>query len=154
MIGFYGGSFDPIHFGHLNLAIELKERCGLDEVWFCPANISPYKQHQAPQGGKNRLKMIQMAIRNIPGFKVLDLEILRAGPSYTVDTLEELIAKIGPGKLRLILGEDALQGFFNWKDPQKIIEIAPPLVGARASFEFPSLNGDPKISSALKAGMD
>lgn len=129
-IGFFGGSFDPIHFGHLNLAIELKERGGIDEVWFCPANTSPHKG-QKPLSPSLRLQMAQLAIQDIASFKVIDTELKRPGPSYTVHTLKELASEFPQHEWFLILGEDALDSFSSWKDPEEILRIASLLIGSR-----------------------
>src|ERR1700741_3811719 len=91
-IGIYGGTFDPIHLGHLNLAIDMLEKRNLDEIWFCPAWISPHKLAKEPAAAAHhRLAMLQLAIAGIPQFRILDVEIQRQGPAYTVDTLRELI---------------------------------------------------------------
>src|SRR5262249_44608705 len=104
-IGLLGGTFDPFHFGHLNLAIEMKEKQGLDQVWFCPARLSPFKLQEQATDGQHRLKMIQLAIEGLPFFQALDLELLREGPSYTIDTILELQRREGEGvQFYLILG--------------------------------------------------
>lgn len=127
-VGFFGGSFDPIHFGHLNLAVELSERHRLDEILFCPANISPFKKGRPPQAsGKERLSMLSHALEEFPRFKPLSLEVNREGPSYTVETLEEL--KKEGEELFFLLSSDVAADFHLWKEPKKILEIARPLVG-------------------------
>ncbi|KAF3361475.1 putative nicotinate-nucleotide adenylyltransferase [Chlamydiales bacterium STE3] len=131
-IGFYGGSFDPIHFGHINLAIELKEQGNLDEVWFCPAFLSPGKQ-TLPIEGKLRYEMISLALKEIPGFKVIDLELKCFSPSYTVETLRTLKAQFPQHEWFLLLGEDSLNNFLSWKEPEEILSLAKPLVGSRFS---------------------
>lgn len=129
-IGFFGGSFDPIHFGHINLAIELKEKAGLDEVWFCPANISPHKDNK-PLDNSSRLQMIHLAIEEIPGFKLIENELKRSGSSYTVQTLRELKEEFPQHELFLLLGDDCLESFCDWKDPKEILQLASPLIGSR-----------------------
>src|ERR1700733_15012261 len=128
-IGLFGGTFDPIHFGHLNLAFELLEKCQLKEIWFCPAQTSPHKQQQVSAPAQHRLKMVELAIRGIPQFKVIEHELRRPAPSYTVDTLRELIQEAqqsGSGyQFALILASDSLSGFMSWKEPQAIVELAP-----------------------------
>lgn len=138
-IGFFGGSFDPIHFGHINLAIELKERAGLDEVWFCPANISPHKGKE-PLAGSLRLQIAKLAIEDIPGFKLIDHELRRSGSSYTVETLRELKKEFPEHEWFLILGDDCIENFFDWKEPNEILKLASPLIGSRDAKAF--LEGD------------
>src|SRR5947209_6515465 len=93
MIGIFGGTFDPVHNGHINLALEIQEAHQLDEVWFCPAQLSPHKLDQQPIEIAHRLNMLSLAIKNISGFRMLELEAHRPGPSYTIDTLLALIER-------------------------------------------------------------
>lgn len=155
-IGIYGGTFDPIHFGHLNLAFEMLEKCQLKEIWFCPALGSPHKQQQTT-AAQHRLKMVELAIRGIPSFKVIDLELRRAAPSYTIDTLRELLQEaqtVERGeRFALILGGDLLPNFMSWKEPHAIVELVPLLIGSRAPHtEIPHFN-DPLIDAAIQKGM-
>ncbi|MCB1113879.1 MAG: nicotinate (nicotinamide) nucleotide adenylyltransferase [Chlamydiia bacterium] len=136
MIGFFGGSFDPIHNGHLNLAVQLKENAGLEKVLFCPTFISPFKAEKQAAHAKHRLKMIEMAIHGAPGFELIDLEIKREGKSYTIDTIQEL-QKQYHQPFRLLLGEDQWAGFPQWKEAEKLISLAPPLVGRRGAGGTP-----------------
>jgi nicotinate-nucleotide adenylyltransferase len=155
-IGLYGGTFDPIHFGHLNLAIEIFEAHGLDEVWFCPAQISPHKLHRQPVASEHRVKMLQLAIEDIPQFLITTIELERSGPSYTIDTVRALIEKeklaASPKQFYLIMGDEAIPGFFNWHQPKEIIKLVPILVGRRALVS-PTLEGDSEICAALHQGM-
>lgn len=131
-IGFFGGTFDPIHFGHIELAIWALETQGLDEVLFCPTSLSPFKADHLPHASAHhRLAMVKLAIESIPKMRVSDYEIGNQGPSYTVDTIRHLL-KVNPANYHLILGEDALKGIGKWKEPDELLSLAPPLVGARA----------------------
>ena len=131
-IGYYGGSFDPIHFGHINLALEMAEIHGLDCVLFCPANVNPHKDRDFISAtSSEKLKMVEVAIEDIPHFKCIDLEIKRGGISYTVDTLKELKLKFKEDQLFLILGLDSALDFPNWKNPDEILTLATPLIGYR-----------------------
>ena len=158
-VGLFGGSFDPIHFGHLNLAMELKEKHHLDEVWFCPAHINPHKlDANTPALALHRLKMVELAVAGIPGFRVIDNEISREGPSYTIDTLHALIAdeaKTGNGRtFALLLGADAIPGFFRWHCPLEIVRLVPLFIGSRAgTLNISQLEGDPEILAAIQKGM-
>jgi nicotinate-nucleotide adenylyltransferase len=130
-VGILGGSFDPVHFGHLNLAISLKELCALDEVLFIPAGISPFKESTPPVAASNhRLTMLQMAVAPVPGARVLDWELAAEGPSYTIDTVRRLSADSSV-KLHLLVGEDHLASLSCWKESAELFRLAPPLIGAR-----------------------
>lgn len=130
MTGFLGGTFDPIHFGHLNLAINLKEKAGLDKIIICPAWVSPFKEGQKMASPQHRLAMCRLAIEGLKGFEVLDYEIKKAGPSYTIDTIKYLNRP-----LRLLLGDDQLKDFSKWKEADLLKKLAPPLVGTRFQKE-------------------
>lgn len=156
MIGIYGGTFDPIHFGHLNLALEIFEAHALAEVWFCPAYISPHKLDRPPTASEHRLKMLQLALEDIPQFRVTTVELERPGPSYTVDTVRALMAQernsSKPKRFCLIIGDDAIPGFFHWHQPEEIIKMVPILVGRRALVQ-PILQGSPEICEVLRQGL-
>ena len=136
-VGFFGGSFDPIHFGHLNLAVELMEAHNLDQVLFCPANINPHKLNQEGSTISDRLEMVNLAISSNPNFQLLDLESERKGISYTIDTLRDFIANeelsSNPRKTFLLLSDEAVSGFFDWHKPEEIVKIATLLIGTRLS---------------------
>ncbi|MBI2743669.1 MAG: nicotinate (nicotinamide) nucleotide adenylyltransferase [Chlamydiales bacterium] len=133
-IGLFGGSFDPIHFGHLNLALSLIENGSVDEIIFCPAHTSPLKKDEPPSASNEaRLKMISLAIAPIKEFSLLDWEIKRAPPSYTINTVRHLLAQEENrgAELRLILGDDALHTLMRWKEVEELLRLAPPLIGSR-----------------------
>lgn len=153
LIGFFGGTFDPPHFGHLQLAREMQKIYGLDEIWFCPAKINPFKEKSPPVSGENRVKMLRLIAPEIPDSKIITIELEKEGLSYTIDTLKTLTSTFEKYRFRLILGEDAALDFSKWKDPLQIIELAPPLVGARSSLDFPkNIEGDKPILEALQKG--
>jgi nicotinate-nucleotide adenylyltransferase len=152
-IGVYGGTFDPIHLGHINLALEMLEKRGLDEVWFCPAAINPFKQFEESTPANHRLEMVNRAIASIPQFKVIPNEIEKKTVSYTVDTLRTLTSERKDCHFFLILGEDAVPGFFRWKEPEEIIRLSTLLVGSRFSqnpLNFSEEN--PEIHKAIISG--
>lgn len=129
-VGFFGGSFDPIHFGHLHLAIQLKEKCNLDEVLFCPAYQSPFKKDRPPIASpQDRYSMVQEVISKIPGFTSTPIEIKRGGVSYTVETLRAL-QKEGV-QYHLILSEETASSIYLWKEPEEILHLAPPIIGTK-----------------------
>ena len=129
-VGFFGGSFDPIHFGHLNLAIQILEKCNLDEILFCPAFQSPFKQNRTPIAPpKDRYEMVEKAIEKIPAFAITPIEIERGGVSYTVETLRSL-QKEGI-QYHLVLSEETASDIQLWKEPEEILHLAPPIVGVK-----------------------
>ena len=135
-IGFFGGTFDPIHLGHLNLAIELLEKAKLDEVLFCPALCSPFKQTSPPLARpEERFEMIRRTIEGVAGLAVTSVEIERGAPSYTIDTVRLL--QTPSTSYRLILTSDALLRFSEWKEPEALLQLAPPLIGSRVPFPKP-----------------
>ncbi len=154
-IGIYGGSFDPIHFGHMNLAIEMLEKAGLNEVWFCPANVNPQKLDELPISAEDRLSMLLLGLEGMPGCLILNTEILRPAPSYTIDTIKELLAaeakKPEGVQFFLILGEDSLEGFPKWKSVDEIVQLVPLLIGCRSYVEkIPT--SDPLLRAAIDKG--
>ena len=123
--GILGGTFDPIHLGHLLLAEECREILALDKVLFVPAGQPWLKAGQPLTAAIHRLRMVELATADNPHFEVLRWEVERPGPSYTVDTLERLRAESGAGvELHFILGLDALADFPRWKDPERILQMA------------------------------
>lgn len=130
-IGYFGGTFDPIHFGHLNLALELLEQKQLDQVLFCPTSLSPHKTTMTPlASAAHRLKMVQLAVAPVKEFAVLETEVHKTGPAYTIDTICSLIKP--NTQLYLILGEDHLASLPQWKEVDELLKLAPPLVGGRS----------------------
>jgi len=122
-IGLFGGSFDPIHNGHLQLARWTTNRLLLDSIIFIPAAIPPHKQLMNLAHSTHRHRMIQIAIENYPEFDVSDVELKREGVSYTIDTIYYFQKKLSlkNDNLFLIIGADSLLDFPNWKDPVKIL---------------------------------
>jgi nicotinate-nucleotide adenylyltransferase len=157
-IGLFGGTFDPLHFGHLNLAIEIMEERQLDEVWFIPAQISPHKLHQQPVSPEHRLAMLQLAIADIPQFRIVDFELQRPGTSYTVDTISALLSQEKSSSHRefgLILGDDAVLNFFRRRDPDRIVEMVKLFIGCRSPsiIDLDAIKGDPAIIEAIRHGI-
>jgi len=134
-IGVLGGSFDPIHFGHLLMAQSAVETLKLDAVFFVPANRSPFKAHHRLPPADKRLVMVKEAIKGNASFKLYDGELRREGVSYTIDTLKELSIKLPKSKFYLLMGEDSLKGFHRWKDPQGILRRASLVILNRPGFD-------------------
>jgi len=136
VIGIIGGTFDPIHFGHLRPALEVAELLNLDELRFIP-NANPPHRWQPEADAQHRLEMVKLAIKNTPVFKLDDREYQRNGPSYTIDTLKEIRAEIGLDRpLCLLIGQDALQGFTQWRDWQGILNLTHLVVSRRPGYEL------------------
>ncbi len=128
-IGILGGTFDPVHLGHLSIAGSAIEQASLEQVLFIPAGNPRLKQAEPLASVVDRLEMVRLATVSNPRFKVCDLEAHRPGPTYTVDTLVELSAKLEPASdLFFILGLDVLGQLDNWKDPARVLELCQLLV--------------------------
>jgi len=130
-VGVFGGTFDPVHVGHLAIAHAALESVPLDRVLFVLARRSPLKERGPVASEGDRLRMLELAVANEPRFAVSRLELDREGPSYTVDTLERLAQLSGSDELFLILGSDAIAVLPRWKDPDRIAELATLVVAER-----------------------
>jgi len=154
-IGFFGGTFDPIHFGHINLALSLLEKHQLEEVIFCPAFVSPHKTDAPPVASpEERLQMVERALAPISAFTLSRREVERGGISFTVDTIRELRSRRSKEeRLFLILGEDALAKLDRWKEIGELLALAPPLIGGRGEeVALSSLSLPPLMAQAVKEG--
>jgi nicotinate-nucleotide adenylyltransferase len=130
-IGFLGGTFDPVHFGHLNMAVSLLEAHHLDEVLFCPAYTSPFKTAQPPAASaEHRFSMLASAVQHVAGFSVLDWEIAERRPCFTIDTMKRLQEETD-ADLFLLLGEDQLHDLHRWKQIEELLSFVRPLVASR-----------------------
>ncbi len=123
-LGVFGGTFDPIHFGHLRIAEEARERLALDRVLFIPAQVSPFKTGEQVSSGAHRAEMIRIATQGNPGFALSTFEIERPGPSFTVETLRHLRAEDPAAELFFLTGTDALAGLPRWHQPGALLELA------------------------------
>lgn len=128
-LGIMGGTFDPIHRGHLDIARAAMAEAQLQEMLFLPDGDPPHKQPGAPK--EDRLAMVRLAIAGIPGFFASDLELRRAGTTYTVDTLEELLSQEPGRELYYIIGSDTLKLFPTWKTAWKVAGLCRMLVAPR-----------------------
>ena len=138
-IGIFGGSFDPIHFGHLILAETCREAANLDAVWFVPTWVSPHKQSAPPASPQNRCEMIQLAISGHSGFSLETIEVDRQAVSFTVDTIEALGQRHTGHQFFLLMGADSLVDFPKWKQPDRILQWASLLVVQRHYEPAPNL---------------
>jgi nicotinate-nucleotide adenylyltransferase len=133
-VGVFGGTFDPIHVGHLAIAQAALDTASLDRVIFVPARRSPLKDRAPAASEEDRLAMLEAAVREEPRFAVSRVEMDRPGPSYTVETLEALKSE---GDLFLILGSDALADLDRWRSPERIRALATLLVARRPGAPEP-----------------
>ena len=134
-IGVFGGSFDPVHIGHLLAAECCREQASLDRVLFVPAATQPHKQHRQLAAGQQRLEMLALATGGHDAFAVSGDELDRGGVSYTVDTLERLKTAHPGDELLLILGPDAFLGLPSWREPERIVQLAGILAVERESLD-------------------
>jgi len=137
-LGVFGGTFDPIHFAHLAVAQEAADALGLERVLFVPAGQPPHKPDREITGGADRLAMVELAIAGNERFAVDRLELERAGPSYTVETLEAFHAAGSAGgaapDLTLILSAEAFLGLTTWREPRRVLELARVAVAPRDGY--------------------
>lgn len=136
-LGIFGGTFNPPHHGHVICAQEARIRLELDEVCLTPAGDPPHRAIDPTDdpGTKARLAMCRLAVIGQPGMSVSTTEIDRRGPSYTVDTLESLAADETHARLTLVIGSDQALSFGDWRDPERIGELAQIAVAARADHD-------------------
>ena len=140
-IGVLGGTFDPIHTGHLIIAEEARTRLGLTEVLFVPTGQSWLKVNNVISPAEHRVQMVRLAIADKPYFKLSTMEIERAGPSYTVDTLAELQGQIdAEDKLFFILGWDNLIQLPQWHEPSRLVKMCHLVAIPRVGYLTPDLD--------------
>jgi nicotinate-nucleotide adenylyltransferase len=135
-LGIFGGTFDPVHIGHLVAAQVALEQAGLDKVLFVPAGVNPLKVGKTISDGAHRLKMVELAIEDSPQFEVSDWELKRPGPSFTVDTLEHFHKQFPEAELFFIIGADNLHILPKWRSVDRILELATILAVARPGFDL------------------
>ena len=137
MIGIFGGTFDPIHYGHLRPALDVQQALGLEQVRFIPLSVAVHRDQPAATVGQ-RLAMARAALAGQPGFVVDEREIRRSGRSYTLDTLAELKAELPEETLCLFVGDDAFNGFLTWHRPLAVLELAHLVVMQRPATPPPA----------------
>lgn len=123
-VGLLGGTFDPPHLAHLAAAAAARRDLELDEVWFVPAARPPHKRARRLSPAATRLALLRRALAGLSGFRVLPLELGRRGPSYTVDTLEQLRRRHPRHEWWLVVGADMLADLPNWRDPERVVQLA------------------------------
>jgi nicotinate-nucleotide adenylyltransferase len=140
-VGLFGGSFDPVHYGHLLLAECCREQCRLDEVWFLPAAVPPHKQGRQSAPTEDRLAMLELAIGGHEAFRICRLEIDRGGVNYTVDTLAALSEQHPEHEWFFLMGGDSLADLPQWRNPSRICELTTLVVAQRPGSPPLDFNG-------------
>jgi nicotinate-nucleotide adenylyltransferase len=135
-LGLLGGTFDPVHYGHLLLAECCRQQCRLDQVWFLPAAVPPHKQGRELTPAGPRIEMLELAIAGNEAFAVCRYETDRGGVNYTVETLAHLREEDPQRELFFLLGADMLHDLPRWREPERLCQLALP-VAVRRSGEPP-----------------
>ncbi|MEX2026536.1 MAG: nicotinate-nucleotide adenylyltransferase [Pirellulaceae bacterium] len=149
-LGIFGGSFDPVHYGHLLLAETCREQCRLDRVWYLPAAVPPHKQSRVLAAGKTRVEMLELAISGNEHFAVSTVELDRGGISYTVETLRTIAAQHPDDELFFLMGADSLHELTTWREPAEICRLAIPIVVHRADSPPPDFTVLSKLVSPAR----
>lgn len=148
----YGGTFDPIHHGHLRLAVELRESLKVDEIALVPCHIPPHRQSPGASSDR-RLELLRLAVSEEPGLTIDDRELDRAGASYTADTLRQIREEIGPDEpLAMVVGTDSFAGFDRWREWEKIPELAHIVVVVRPGAEIAPESAPAALMSDRESG--
>jgi nicotinate-nucleotide adenylyltransferase len=152
-IGLFGGTFDPIHFGHLRAALEVKEGFGLTQIFLIPAAIPPHKAREGVAPAADRLRMIGLAVDDEPGLTPSDVEIRRSGPSYTIDTVRHFQREFaGAAEIFLIMGLDAFLEIDTWKSFRELLALVAVIVISRPDADGPTADrGAQVLSDYLRA---
>ena len=137
MIGLYGGTFDPVHHGHLRTALEAMETLGLAELRFLPLN-QPVHRAEPLASAAQRQAMLEVAIADQPGFGLDQSELERGGASFMIDTLRALRQRVGQCPLALLLGVDAFGHFLDWREPLNIADLCHLVIMARPGYQLPT----------------
>jgi len=141
-VGLYGGSFDPVHAGHLHVARLAQRSFALDQIVFVPAAAPPHKLERRLASGDDRVRMLELALADGPSWSIWRVELEREGPSYTVDTLRSARAELGlkaDAELHLLIGWDNLRGFERWRAVTEVLELAQPIVVWRGAEDAATL---------------
>lgn len=135
-IGFFGGSYNPVHLGHVKLAEAIARSGVVDEVWLSLSPLNPFKEGRREElvADSDRLAMLRLAVKGIPGLRVTDVELSMPRPSYTIDTLSELQRRHPDYTFRIIIGSDNLEGLPRWKESELLVARYPPIVYPRPGY--------------------
>ena len=139
-LGLFGGTFNPIHIGHLRAAVEVREAFNLHELLLVPSAHPPHKNAQNMASAQDRLEMVRLAVRSVPFLEVTDVELARSGPSYTIETLRYFRDRLGPeGTIHFVVGQDAFSEITTWKSYQQLFATAHFVVMARPGPKMENL---------------
>lgn len=138
-IGLFGGSFNPVHSGHLVVAKSVFQQLSLDALWFIPAAQSPFK-HKPEVDDQHRIAMLELAIQTQVEFKLDTRELTKPGPSYTIDTLNSIAKQHPDDNLYFLLGVDAWMGFERWREWPDILDLCRLIVMSRPGYPLPELS--------------
>lgn len=140
-LGLLGGSFNPVHNGHMAIARKTREALGLDQILFIPTSHPPHKQNGSLAPAQDRYEMVRIAIASDPSLAISDVEIRRPGKSYSIDTIRLLQQEYGPHtQLFFLIGLDAFLDFPSWREPLTLLELCPFVVLSRPGLSFRSLS--------------
>jgi nicotinate-nucleotide adenylyltransferase len=134
-IGILGGTFDPVHNGHLHIANALRAALDLERVVWVPAGRPPHKTGQIVSSDRDRLAMLELALAGTATDQISRIDIERSGPSYTADTLKILAERFTPARLFFLMGEDSLRDLPTWHDPERLLQAAELAVAARPGVD-------------------
>jgi nicotinate-nucleotide adenylyltransferase len=138
-LGIIGGTFNPIHYGHLAAAEEVRDRLKLDRILFIPSFLPPHKQEEDMPSAVQRLEMVRLAVSGNSHFKVSDIEVKRGGKSYTIDTIEVLLLQHPGTELYFITGLDSFLDIQTWKDWERLLKLCFFVVLSRPGYSFADL---------------
>ncbi len=146
-IGLLGGTFNPVHLGHLHIAGEVLKGLQLDLILFIPSGIPPHKENRGIPSPRHRMAMLRLAVSGTSQFKPCDVEIKKTGPSYTIDTLEALKVEYSDDDLFFIIGMDAFAQIQSWKEPERLLTLCNFAILSRPGHPFEAL---PKFGPFLR----
>lgn len=152
-IGVFGGSFDPVHMGHLTVAQDAVEQLELDRLIFVPAAVPPHKQGKTLADGRQRLEMLQLATEGNPDFEVSDMELRRGGISYTFDTMMQVRTERPGAELFFIVGLDSLTILHSWKNIEQLFKLCTIVPFARGGEEPAQVAAHIQLPEPLKTGL-
>ncbi len=123
-LGLFGGTFNPVHHGHLIVAEWLMYSLEIEKVFFIPSNVHPFKEDENVISADHRKKMLQLALQDYPEFEISEFELVKNSVSYSIETIEFFKSKYADYELYFFIGEDNVKDFFKWKEPLKILDLA------------------------------